>query len=134
MGLKQYSVGKEWEEELLDYYSKRGFFAYKFPTEFNGTICDIIVAKKGACMFIEAKHTKNEKLYYKSSGIYKKRDELDRFVAKTKNNVYIMIKSDKLGKYWTTWVRSRDTFERKGYLDLKKDCFCANRGDVSERG
>ena len=131
MGLKQYSVGKEWEEELLDYYSKRGFFAYKFPTEFNGTICDIIVAKKGACMFIEGKHTKNEKLYYKSSGIYKKRDELDRFVAKTKNNIYIMIKSDKLGKYWTTWVRSKETFEKQGYLDLKKDCLCANRGDIN---
>ena len=28
MGLKQYSVGKEWEEELLDYYHNRGFFAY----------------------------------------------------------------------------------------------------------
>ena len=134
MGLKQYSVGKQWEETLLDYYNKRGYFSYKFPTEFNGTICDILIAKNGVCMFIEAKHTKNEKLYYKSSGIYKKRDELDNFVKSTNNNVYIMIKSDKLGVYWTTWVRSRETFEKQGYLDLKKDCFCANRGDVSERG
>lgn len=133
MGLKQYSVGKGWEETLLDYYNKRGYFSYKFPTEFNGTICDIVIAKNGACMFIEAKHTKNEKLYYKSSGIYKKRDELDNFVKSTNNNVYIMIKSDKLGVYWTTWVRSREAFEKQGYLDLKKDCFCANRGDVSER-
>lgn len=134
MGLKQYSVGKGWEETLLDYYNKRGYFSYKFPTEFNGTICDILIAKNGTCMFIEAKHTKNEKLYYKSSGIYKKRDELDNFVNSTNNNVYIMIKSDKLGVYWTTWVRSREAFEKQGYLDLKKDCFCANRGDVSERG
>ena len=133
MGLKQYSVGKGWEETLLDYYNKRGYFSYKFPTEFNGTICDILIAKNGVCMFIEAKHTKKEKLYYKNSGIYKKRDELDNFVKSTNNNVYIMIKSDKLGVYWTTWVRSRETFETQGYLDLKKDCFCANRGDVSER-
>lgn len=133
MGLKQYSVGKEWEETLLDYYNKRGYFSYKFPTEFNGTICDILIAKNGTCMFIEAKHTKNEKLYYKSSGIYKKRDELDNFVKSTNNNIYIMIKSDKLGVYWTTWIRSRETFEKQGHLDLKKDCFCANRGDVSER-
>ena len=131
MGLKQYSVGKQWEETLLDYYNKRGYFSYKFPTEFNGTICDILIAKNGTCMFIEAKHTKSEKLYYKSSGIYKKRDELDNFVNSTNNNVYIMIKSDKLGVYWTTWVRSRETFEKQGYLDLKKDCFCANRGNVN---
>ena len=41
MGLKQYKVGKSWEEELMDYYGKRGYYTYKFPTDFNGTICDI---------------------------------------------------------------------------------------------
>lgn len=126
MGLKQYRVGKKFEEEILDYYDKRGFFAYKFPTEFHGTICDIIVTKKGASMFIECKHIKGDKLYYKGCGIYKKRDEIDRFVNKTGNNVYIYIKSDKLGYFWTTWVKSKDVFEKKGYLDLLEDCFLAN--------
>lgn len=129
MGIKQYKVGKKWEDELLEYYDKRGYYAYKFPTGYNGTICDILTAKNGVCMFIEAKHTINEKLYYKGSGIYKKRDELDKFVKDTNNNIYIMIKSDKLGIYWTTWVRSRNTFEEKGYLDLEKDCFKAKVGE-----
>lgn len=131
MGIIQYKVGKTWEEILLDYYKKRGFFAYKFPTEYKGTICDIIVSKNGSCMFIEAKHVTGKKLYYKGCGIYKKKDEIDRFVNKTNNNVYIMIKSDKLGVYWTTWVRSKNIFEKKGYLDLETDCFCANRGDIN---
>ena len=128
MGLKQYEVGKQWEEELMDYYNKRGYFTHKFPTEFNGTICDILVAKNGSCMFIEAKHTKTNKLYYKGCGIYKKRDELDNFVNKYNNNIYIMIKSDKLGVYWTTWLQAKPIFEEKGYLDLEKDCYCGNGG------
>ena len=128
MGITQYKVGKSWEEELMNYYGKRGFYTYKFPTDFNGTICDILVSKNGSCMYIEAKHTKTDKLYYKGCGIYKKRDELDNFVNKYNNNVYIMIKSDKLGVYWTTWVKARPIFEKKGYLDLKEDCYCGNGG------
>lgn len=128
MGLTQYKVGKSWEEELMNYYGKRGFYTYKFPTDFNGTICDILVSKNGSCMYIEAKHTKTDKLYYKGCGIHKKRDELDNFVNKYNNNVYIMIKSDKLGVYWTTWVKVRPIFEKKGYLDLKEDCYCGNGG------
>ena len=128
MGLTQYKVGKSWEEELMDYYGKRGFYTYKFPTDFNGTICDILVSKNGSCMYIEAKHTKADKLYYKGCGIHKKRDELDNFVNKYNNNVYIMIKSDKLGVYWNTWVKARPIFEKKGYLDLKEDCYCGNGG------
>lgn len=72
MGVTQYKVGKSWEEELMDYYHKRGFFTYKFPTEFNGTICDLIIARNGSCMFIECKHIKHKKLYYKANGINKK--------------------------------------------------------------
>ena len=125
MGIKQYIVGKSWEQKIMDYYSKRNYFAYKFPTEFGGTICDIVLAKNGGCMFIEAKHTTGDKLYYKGSGIYKKRDELDNFVKKYNCNIYIMIDSDKLGYFWTTWVRSKETFEKQGYLDLEKDCFKA---------
>ena len=128
MGIKQYKVGKSWEEELMDYYNKRDFYTYKFPTDFNGTICDILVSKNGSCMYIEAKHTKTNKLYYKGCGIYKKRDELDNFVNKYNNNIYIMIKSDKLGIYWTTWLKAKPIFEEKGYLDLEKDCYCGNGG------
>ena len=126
MGIAQYKVGKSWEEELMDYYHKRGFFTYKFPTEFNGTICDLIIARNGSCMFIECKHVKHKKLYYKANGLNKKRDELDNFVKKYNNNIYIMIKSDDLGIYWTTWLKSKPIFEEKGYLDLVTDCFCAN--------
>ena len=126
MGLKQQQVGKSFEKEILDYYSHKNWWAFKIPTEFNGTICDIILAKNGAVMFLECKHIIGDKLYYKGSGIYKKRDEIDNFVKKYNCNVYIMIKSDKLGHYWTTWVRSKETFEKQGYLDLVKDCFKAS--------
>ena len=122
----QQKVGKDWEQEILNHYRKRGFWSYKFPTEFNGTICDIVIAKNGSCMFIEAKHTKTNKLYYKGCGIYKKRDEIDRFIKEYNNNIYIMIKSDKVGVYWTTWLKAKPIFEEKGYLDLEKDCYCAN--------
>lgn len=122
MGLKQQKIGKNFEWKILEYYNKKGYFTYKFPTDFNGTVCDILVAKSGGCLFIEAKHTTNNKLYYKSCGIYKKRDELDRFVTRTNNNVYIMIHSDKLGFFWTTWIEAKPKFEDKGYLDLEKDC------------
>ena len=86
MGLKQYEVGKKWEQIIMAYYKNRGYFTYKFPTENNGTICDILIAKNGSCMFIEAKHVTNDKLYYKGCGLYKKRDELDNFVKKYNNN------------------------------------------------
>lgn len=126
MGLKQQQVGKSFEWEILNWYNKRNYFTYKFPTDFNGTVCDIVVAKGGCCMFIEAKHTTDDKLYYKGCGIFKKRDELDRFVKRTNNNVYIYIKSDEIGVYWTTWVMAKPIFEEKGYLDLKEDCFSAD--------
>jgi hypothetical protein len=34
-----------------------------------------------------------------------------------------MIKSDKLGVYWTTWLKAKPIFEDKGYLDIEKDCY-----------
>lgn len=123
MGAKQQKVGKDFEWEILNYYNKKGYFTYKFPTDFNGTVCDIVVARGGHCMFIECKHTTGDKLYYKGCGIHKKRDELDRFVKKSNNNIYIMIKSDKLGYFWTTWVKARPIFEEKGHLDLERDCY-----------
>lgn len=130
MGIKQQKVGKDFEWEILNYYNKRHYFTYKFPTDFNGTVCDIIVAKGGACLMIECKHTTDSKLYYKGCGIFKKRDELDRFVKRTNNNVYIYIKSDEIGYYWTTWVMAKPIFEEKGYLDLKEDCFSADLGNM----
>ena len=134
MGVKQYEVGKKWEQIIMAYYKKRGYFTYKFPTENNGTICDILIAKNGSCMFIEAKHTINDKLYYKGCGLYKKRDELDNFVKKYNNNVYIMIYSDTLGVCWTTWLKARELFEKKGYLDLRYDCFKAeiNESNITQ--
>lgn len=122
MGLESYKVGKTWEEEVMTYYYNRGYYVYKFPTELNGTICDVLVSRKNNCIYIECKHTKNERLYYKTCGIIKKRDELDNFVNKYKNDVYIMIKSDKSGKFWIKWSKAKPIFENKGYLDLENDC------------
>ena len=123
MGLKQQQVGKFFEKEILEYYGKKQYFSYKFPTEFNGTICDILIARNGTCLFLECKHITGKKLYYKGSGIYKKRDEIDNFVQRYNCNIYIMIKSDELGVYWTSWINAKPTFEKQGYLDLEKDCF-----------
>lgn len=126
MGIKQQQVGKSFEQEVLSYYRQKGYWSYKFSTDFNGTICDIIIAKNGGCMFIECKHITGEKLYYKGCGIYKKRDEIDNFINKHNCNLYIMIKSDKVGVYWTTWLIAKPIFEDKGYLDIQKDCFKGN--------
>lgn len=123
MSLKQQQVGKSFEQEILEYYGKRNYWVYKMPTEFSGTICDIIVMKNSSCLFIEAKHTTSDKLYYKGCGIYKKRDEINNFVQKYNTNIYIMIKSDKVGVYWTTWKKAKPIFEDKGYLDIEKDCY-----------
>lgn len=123
MGIKQYEIGKSWEEDLLKYYHDKNYWVYKIPTSTSGTVFDIIVAKGGSCLCIEAKHITNDKLYYKGCGIYKKRDELDRFVKRSNNNIYIMIKSDKKGYFWTTWLKAKPVFEEKGYLDVEKDCF-----------
>lgn len=126
MGKIQQQIGKSFEKEILDYYSKKGYWTYKIPTEFGGTICDIIVVKNSAVMFIECKHTTSDKLYYKGCGIYKKRDEIDNFVKKYNCNIYIMVKNNTVGYYWTTWIKAKPIFEDKGYLDLKEDCFKAN--------
>ena len=122
MSIKQYKIGKSWEEAIMEYYNKKGYYVYKFPTEFNGTICDILISKNSSAMFIEAKHTTKDKLSYKASGLYKKRDELDNFVRKYGNDVWIMIKSDVVGNYWLTWSNAKPILEEKGYLDLKNDC------------
>ena len=50
MGLKQQQVGKSFEKEILQYYADKGYWTYKFPTEFGGTICDIMVVKNAATL------------------------------------------------------------------------------------
>ena len=87
MGIKQQQVGKSWEQEIMDIYFNKGYYVEKRPTQNSGTVYDIMIARSGAVMFIEAKHIVGNKLYYKGSGLLKKRDELDNFVKKTNNNI-----------------------------------------------
>ena len=121
MGLKQQRVGKSWEEEIMETYFKKGYYVEKRPTQNTGTVYDILVSRSGSVMFIEAKHIVGDKLYYKGSGLYKKRDELDNFVKKTNNNIYIFVKSDITGRFFTTWVNAKKIFEEKGYIN-REDC------------
>lgn len=126
--LKQYQVGKQWEDEIIRYYNNKNYFVYKVPTQNNGTVFDIIAIRKGAALMIECKHITGDKLYYAGSGILKKRDEIDRFVDLTGNNLYIYVKSDITGTWWTTWVKAKPIFEKKGYI-CKEDCFsCSLEG------
>ena len=120
--LKQYDVGKKWEEQILSYYNKKGYFTYKIPTLNSGTVFDVIVVKNGAALMIECKHIEGDKLYYSGSGLLKKTDELDHFISTTGNNVYIYVKSDKTGTFWTTWIKAKPILQEKGYLK-KEDCF-----------
>ncbi len=132
MGIKQQVVGKSWEMEIIDAYNKRNFFTYKIPTMNSGTVFDIIVARKGCCMMIEAKHIEGDKLSYSGCGIEKKHDEIEHFVNTTGNNIYIYVKSDTTGMWWTTWVRAKESFMTKGYI-TKEDCIplSLERGCVS---
>lgn len=121
MGIKQQQVGKSWENQIMETYFKKGYYVEKRPTQNTGTVYDIMVAKNGSVMFIEAKHIVGNKLYYKGSGIMKKRDELDNFVKKTNNNIYIFVKSDVDGYFFTTWINAKPIFEEKGYI-TRQDC------------
>lgn len=131
MSKTQYLVGKKWEDEVLDYYVKRGYFGYKMPTMNVGTVFDFIFARSGGVLFVECKHITGDKLYYHSSGLKKKTDEIEHFIKTTNNNIYIYVKSDVGGIYWTTWVRSSALLKEKGYLHLD-DMFKANLGDSNE--
>ena len=114
--LKSYINGKNWEEKVLDYYHKRGYFTYKIPTLIGGTVFDIIAIRKGAVLCIECKHITGKKLYYESSGLKKKTNEIDHFVNSTKTNLYLYVYSDCEGIFWTTWVQARDLLKKQGYL------------------
>lgn len=120
--LKQYTVGKQWEEDVIQYYADKGYFVYKIPTLNSGTVFDILAIKNGGALCIECKHIEEDRLYYASSGLLKKTDEIDHFVDTTGNNVYIYIKSDTSGTFWTTWIKAKPILQQKGYID-KNDCF-----------
>jgi len=62
----------------------------------------------------------------------KKRDELNHFVERTGNNVYIYVNSEKTGTWWTTWVRAYPIFEKKGYIDIN-DCFPCDLNNKEEK-
>lgn len=127
MGLQQYIIGKSWETEIIEYYHKKNYWVYKMPTMNNGTVFDIILVKNGACLFVECKHIKGNKLYYKGSGLLKKTDEIEHFINTTGNNIYIYVKSDTDGCFWTTWVRSSELLKKQGYL-ATQDMFKADLG------
>lgn len=115
-GLKSQSVGKQWEQEIIDAYYKRGYQPFKIATEIKGTCFDIIAIKNATCMCIEAKHITGDKLYFKGSGLWKKQDELNHFVKHCNTNVYIFIKSDKTGKWFIPWLQAYPLFKEKGYI------------------
>ena len=115
MGLKQYEVGKTWEEEVMEYYKQYGFNTIKLPTDIDGTVFDIIALKFNKAICIECKHIKGDKLYYESSGLKHKRDELDNFIVNG-TNVLIFVKSDKSGKFLIDWFEARNIFMERGYI------------------
>lgn len=129
MGLQQYKIGKSWEQEIMENYSKQGYCTFKLSTDIAGTVFDIIAIRNNKAICIEAKHTKNTKLYFENSGLRHKRDELDNFRTKGNNEILIFIKSDILGQYCITWDSARLLFKSKGYLDLEKDCVCIKRNE-----
>ena len=114
--LKSYINGKNWEDKILEYYNNKGYFTYKIPTLIGGTVFDIIAIHKGAVLCIECKHITGDKLYYESSGLKIKTNEIDHFINASKTNLYLYVYSDKKGIFWTTWVQARELLKKQGYL------------------
>ena len=127
-GLKSQKVGKSWEQEILDVYYKRGHQGFKIATEISGTCFDIILIKHAGVMCIEAKHIQGDKLYFKGSGLSKKQDEINHFIKHCNTNVYIFVKSDKTGKWFTSWLQAYPIFKEKGYIDVN-DCMKMDWGE-----
>lgn len=120
-GLKSQQVGKSWEQEIIQSYYKKGYQPFKIATEIKGTCFDIIAIKDATCLCIEAKHIVGDKLYFKSSGLEKKQDEINHFIKHANTNVYVFVKSDKTGKWFDSWVRIYPKLKTKGYV-TKEDC------------
>lgn len=121
MGLKSQSVGKNWENQIIDWYYERGYQPFKIATELTGTCFDIIVIKNSSCICIEAKHIQGDKLYFKSSGLYKKQDEINHFIKHCNSNIYIYVKSDKTGYWWNSWINLYPILKERGYITID-DC------------
>ena len=81
---------------------------------------------------IECKHIDGDKLYYKGSGLLKKTDEIEHFINVTQNNVYLYIKSDTSGTFWTTWEKAKNILKERGYI-TKEDCFPCNLNNLDEK-
>lgn len=120
-GRKSQSVGKQWEQEIMDVYYKKGMQPIKLATEINGTCFDIVLIRNGTVMCIEAKHITGDKLYFKSSGLEKKQDEINHFIKHANTNIYIFVKSDKTGTWFQSWLNLYPIFKQKGYV-TKEDC------------
>ena len=120
MGIEQYKVGKSWEEEVLEYYQSNGFSTFKLPTDIDGTVFDILAIKNNIATCIECKHTKTDKLSYKTCGLEHKEEELDNFVSNG-NSVLIYVKSDKTGTFIIDWLRCKQIMKEKGHIK-KEDC------------
>jgi len=118
MGLLSYKVGKSWENDILNCYQRKGYATFKLSTDIDGTICDILCIKNNGVISIEAKHIKGHKLYYESSGLKRKRDELNNYISKN-NNVYIFIKSDIDGEFMLDWKEAEKIFNEKGYVTVQ---------------
>ena len=125
MGIKQQKVGKSWEQEIINAYYDKGWQPFKIPTEIMGTCFDIILIKSSAVMCIEAKHIQGEKLYFKSSGLYKKQDEINHFIKHCGTKIYIYVKSDKTGTWFSSWLELYPILKEKGYIDIN-DCIKMN--------
>jgi len=120
-GLKSQRVGKSWEQEIINQYYKRGYQPFKLSTEIKGTCFDIIAIKNATVLCIEAKHITGDKLYFKSSGLEKKQDEINHFIKHCNTNLYVFVKSDKTGKWFDSWIRMYPKLKEKGYV-AREDC------------
>lgn len=130
-GLKSQSVGKSWEQEIINAYYKKGYQPFKISTEIKGTCFDIIAIKNATCMCIEAKHITGDKLYFKSSGLEKKQDEINHFIKHSGTNVYVYVKSDKTGCWFDSWIRMYPKLKSQGYV-TKDDCIPFTVGEENE--
>lgn len=120
-GRKSQKVGKDWEQEIIDVYYKKGMQPIKLATEINGTCFDIVLIRNATVMCIEAKHITGDKLYYKSSGLEKKTDEINHFINHCNTNIYIFVKSDKTGTWFNSWLNAYPILKERGYI-TKEDC------------
>lgn len=132
-GLTSQVNGKKWEQELIEAYYNKGSQPIKLATEINGTCFDIVVIKNSKVTCIEAKHITGEKLYYKSSGLQKKADEINHFIKHCNTNVYIFVKSEKTGTWFSSWLKIYPILKERGYITVD-DCIKFSPNGEKERG